>query len=158
MLRLLIMDMERNTDKQMDFKNEAIFLQLLSERRDVLNNKCRNKELNQQKEKMWEEIQQKLMIETGRNFTVHYIRIKWNNIQERVKEKSRCLRQSGAAGGRDRQLTDNDKQALMIIGQDNPKLAWVPGSIDSLTGLNVSTLMKPESEEAELDPGLTDLE
>ena len=63
--------MERNTDKQMDFKNEAIFLQLLSERRDVLNNKCRNKELNQQKEKMWEEIQQKLMIEIGRNFPVH---------------------------------------------------------------------------------------
>ena len=84
--------------------------------------------------------------------------MKSNNIQVRVKEKSRCLRQSRAAGGRERQLTDNDKQALLIIGQDNPKMARVPRSIDSLTGLNVSTPMKPESEEAELDPGLTDLE
>ncbi len=57
---------------------------------------------------------------------------KWNNIQTRVKGKMAQRNKTG--GGPAIMLNTNDDLALKIIGEENPKMAKVPGAITSETG------------------------
>lgn len=118
-------------ERLMDTKIEAIFIEQLLEHKTTVNNKSRSKSTIEAKEIMWKSIQDQLFQASGKTFTTDYLRTKWCNMQERIKGKLAQRTSTGSAGGKDCVLTENDKAILEVLGKDNPKVARVPGAMDS---------------------------
>ena len=115
----------------MDSRIEAVFIQKLQAHKDVVTSKCRNKELDQAKETAWNTVRTELFAETGKNFSVEYLKQRWGNMVDRVKGKVAKRGQTGSAGGKEAQFSENDNMIIELIGKDNPKLAKIPNAMDS---------------------------
>ena len=124
----------------MDSATEATLLKLIEERRGVVVSKENTKEMRQARTNAWENIKYCFLIETGLDVTVQQLQKKWNNIQNRVKERIRDTRRTG--GGPVKPLTnENDATCLRIIGESNPKMTKIPGAYSNTTPLSSGSFL-----------------
>ena len=97
----------------MDQVTETEFLNILKEKDYVLQ-KGNTKEINDIKDRGWDEVSECLKANTGKHFEKVKLKKKWSNIMVRVKENDRKRKSTG--GGCNIDLTSNDQIALDIMG------------------------------------------
>lgn len=129
----------------MDSTTETAFLILMDEKKDILTSKANTKECRQRRIEVWDWVAQQLLINTGKEFSVAQLQKKWNNSQQRLKEKSKYGRKTG--GGPAAVFSENDKLTLKILGENNPKVAMVPGALANTTNIESSVTSDLENEE-----------
>ena len=106
---------------------EAAFLALLKEKSDFTLSKSNSKEVYEKRNESWSWVAQQLLIKTGKEYNSAQLQKKWNNIQQRVKDRSHDSKTTG--GGPPITLSANDRLTWKIIGEKNPKVAIVPGAM-----------------------------
>ena len=115
---------------KMDPLLERELLECIEQFHTVVGSKNNTKEGKIRKTNAWEDIKKEFEIRSGgKVFTVNQLQKKWNNVQNRVKEKLRSARKTG--GGPPAILTGNDLLAQKILGESNPKLVRVPGGMEN---------------------------
>ncbi len=104
----------------MDSVVESAFLTLIEERSSTILSKSNLKEHREKRTEAWIWIAQQLLVVTGKEFTAVQLQKKWNNIQQRLKDRFRDGKKTG--GGPPTNLSDNDQQTWRIMGERNPKV------------------------------------
>lgn len=129
----------------MNAKAEALLLNLIKERREIIISKIRNKSFDEHKDKAWIEIKVALYASTGKHNDLEYIKHRWANIQERVKNKLAKKRKTGESGGVEQIFSENDNLVLDILGRTNPKIEKIPNPIESSASASIDlTPSEPE--------------
>lgn len=70
----------------MDYKSETLFLNLIKEHRDFIISKSKSKTFNEERDKAWNDIRDALYVSTGKFNDAEYLKHRWSNIQERIKQ------------------------------------------------------------------------
>ena len=70
-----------------------------------------------------------MLNKNGHDFEIHQLQKKWQNIQQRIKDKQKTGKQTG--GGPPVGLSTNDELAVKIIGECNPKLVMIPAALEN---------------------------
>ena len=102
---------------------------MIEEKKDIIQSKQNTKEVRKQKEEAWKWIKEELLIVYGKEFTVLQLVKRWSNIQNRVKDKIRDGK--GTGGGPPKTLSEADNLCVKILGNENPKIAKIPGAIEN---------------------------
>ena len=110
------------------------FFNILEEERKIITSKQNSKQAKEARTLAWNNIKVKVENNTGKVFEVKKLQKKWNNIQQRVKERNRLVKKTG--GSPPVKGSANDEIAERIMGETNPKLVCVPGTMEN--GQNVS--------------------
>ena len=140
----------------MDSQIELAFLEVLDQHKQSVLSKDGTKDGKDSRAQAWEDVQKSLLINTSKDFKVGALKTKWNNIQSRVKDKMKSAKETG--GGESSKFSMNDRLAIKIMGEDNPKLCKVPGSVENLKRINTSlpdlneSLSTTESNAENVDP------
>lgn len=128
----------------MDSTTESAFLMLMDEQKEIMTSKANTKESRQSRNAAWDCVAQQLLVNTGKDYSVVQLQKKWNNAQQRLKEKARDGKKTG--GGPAAVFTENDRLTLRILGENNPKVAMVPGAMANTSSL-ASVSLAPEKED-----------
>ena len=108
----------------MDIACETVFLKELQKNKAIILTKENTRSARDKKRVAWMNIQQVLLQTSGREYSVQQLCKKWNNLQQRVKEK---IRNSGN-DKMTKTLHERDLLCLQIIGPENLNLP--PGPLD----------------------------
>lgn len=113
----------------MDSELEYELLSIIEQNKAIL---CREgtKEGKQKRLNAWNNIRTSFLTNTGKDLDEPKLKIKWNNIQSRIKEKQRCANITG--GGPPAKMSTNDLLAVKILGENNPKICMVPGAKENV--------------------------
>lgn len=128
---------------------EQVFLEILEDHKNEILSKDGTREGKLRRQKCWEDIARSFLVSTGKQLDAKTLKIKWNNIQGRVKDKTKSAK--GTGGGPSVTLSSNDKLAIKILGEDNPKLCKVPGGMENTTRIN-STIFENSGSSDDPDP------
>lgn len=127
----------------MDVSCETIFLKELQKNKATILTKENTRSARDKKRDAWVSIQEVLVSTSGKEYSVQQLCKKWNNLQQRVKEKIRNYGPDKAA----KTLHERDLLCLHIIGPENLNIG---GQLD-LTEMELSKmeLIKSEVQEEE---------
>lgn len=131
----------------MDSTTETAFLIILEDKHDVITSKGNSKECRQSRCDAWDWVSRQLLIKTGKDFTVSQLQKKWNNTQQRLKDKTKDAKKTG--GGPGAVLSENDRLTWKILGDTNPKVAMVPNAMANTSGCSQAVMFQKENDEPE---------
>lgn len=131
----------------MDTVTETAFLMIMEEKNIILTSKSNTKECRERRNEAWDWVCRQLLIKTGKEFTSSQLQKKWNNSQQRLKDKTKDGKKTG--GGPATILSENDKLTWKILGENNPKVTMVPGAMANTSSCSlVSVMSEKENEES----------
>ena len=128
----------------MDVNCETVFLKELQKNKSIILTKENTRSARDKKRLAWMTIQRSLIAASGREYSVQQLCKKWNNLQQRVKEK---IRNSGGEKI-PKSLHERDLLCLQIIGPENLNLPA------GLSGIDLGSLPDFKNES---DDGIPDI-
>ena len=132
----------------MDSITETAFLTIMEEKSYILTTKGKTKELREKRSEAWEWVSRQLLVKTGKDFTSIQLQKKWNNNQQRLKDKTTDGKKTG--GGPAVRLSDNDKLTWKILGDTNPKVTMVPGAMANTSSCSLASTISEDENEPEM--------
>ena len=117
----------------MDAITETAFLEILEKKKEVITSKDNTLSGRTKRAEAWVWVGERVAVNTGKSFTVEQLQKKWNNLQNRLKDRLKDSKNTG--GGPPKKLSANDLLAWRIMGKTNPKLAMVPGAMENAADL-----------------------
>lgn len=106
----------------MDIACETVFLTELQKNKAIILTKENTRSARDKKRVAWMGIQQVLVATSGKEYSVQQLCKKWNNLQQRVKEKIR----NNGTDKMTKTLHERDLLCLQIIGPENLNLPTGP--------------------------------
>ena len=130
----------------MDPSTETTFLEILEMKKSVINSKDNTKNGRNRRAEAWSWLQQELVVRTGKSLAIEQLQKKWNNVQQRLKERLKDVKKTG--GGPSKELSENDRLVWRVLGEQNPKITKVVGAMEN--GVYLENLELPPADEQPL--------
>ena len=109
----------------MDSQLEFEYLEIIEKHKQAILTKSCTPEAKRRRIQCWEEIKEELYIKSGKKFEESVLKTKWNNAQQRLKDKMKKYPKV-TGGGPPSSLSKNYLLVHKILGENNPKLSMIP--------------------------------